>query len=91
MLQQRTCYCSKSRAPGPQDRQFRRDHAAKRFAFLPSIVPVTDKIHFKILRLLWMLADMQTFKYFKHIWDEHQEITYVTLCRLKFHDMYKHI
>jgi hypothetical protein len=44
--------------------KFRRDYAAKNIAFAPAILSVAGKIHPEFLRLLWVLADMQTVKYF---------------------------
>ena len=42
--------------------KFRRDYAAKNIAFAPAILSVAGKIHPEFLRLLWVLADMQTVK-----------------------------
>ena len=42
----------------------RRDYDAKNIAFAPAISSVAGKIHPEFLRLLWVLADMQTVKYF---------------------------
>jgi len=40
--------------------KFRRDYAAKNIAFAPVILSVAGKIHPEFLRLLWVMADMQT-------------------------------
>jgi len=40
--------------------KFRRDYAAKNITFAPAILSVAGKIHPEFLRLLWVLADMQT-------------------------------
>ena len=40
--------------------KFRRDYAAKNIAFAPAILSVAGKIQPEFLRLLWVLADMQT-------------------------------
>jgi len=50
--------------------KFRRDYAAKNIAFAPAILSVAGKIHPGFLRLLWVLADMQTVKYFNLVGDE---------------------
>ena len=50
--------------------RFRRDYAAKDIAFAPAILSVAGKIHPEFLRLLWVLADMQTVIYFNLIGDE---------------------
>jgi len=50
--------------------KFRRDYAAKNIAFAPAILSVAGKIHPEFLRLLWVLADMQTVKYFNLVGDE---------------------
>ena len=50
--------------------KFRRDYAAKNIAFAPAILSVAGKIHPEFLRLLWMLADMQTVKYFNLVGDK---------------------
>jgi len=44
--------------------EFRRDYVAKNITFAPVILPVAGKIHPEFLRLLWLLANMQTVKYF---------------------------
>jgi len=48
----------------------RRDYAAKNIAFAPAILSVAGKIHPEFLRLLWVMADMQTVKYFNLVGDE---------------------
>jgi len=48
----------------------RRDYAAKNIAFAPAILSVAGKNHPEFLRLLWVLADMQTVKYFNLVEDE---------------------
>ena len=48
----------------------KRDYAAKNIAFVPAILSVTGKIHPEFLRLLWVLTDMQTVKYFNLVGDE---------------------
>jgi len=50
--------------------KFRRDYAAKNIAFAPAILSVASKIHPEFLRLLWVLADMQTVKYFNLVGEE---------------------
>ena len=50
--------------------KFRRDYAAKDIAFAPAMLSVAGKIHLEFLRLLWVLADMQTVKYFNLVGDE---------------------
>ena len=49
--------------------KFKGDYAAKNTAFAPAILSVAGKIHPE-LRLLWVLADMQTVKYFNLVRDE---------------------
>jgi len=44
--------------------KFRRDYAAKSITFAAAILSVASKIHPEFLCLLWVLADMQTVKYF---------------------------
>ena len=51
-------------------RRNRRDYAAKNIAFAPAILSVAGKIHPEFLRLLWVLADMQTVKYLNLVGDE---------------------
>jgi len=51
-------------------RKYRRDCAVKNFAFAPAILSVAGKIHPEFLRLLWVMADMQTVKYFNLVGDE---------------------
>jgi len=43
-----------------KNNRYRRDYAAKNIAFAPAILSVPGKIHPEFLRLLWVLADMQT-------------------------------
>jgi len=50
--------------------KFRRDYAAKNIAFAPTILSVAGKIYPEFLRLMWVLADMQTVKYFNLVGDE---------------------
>jgi len=50
--------------------KFRRDYAAKNITFAPAILSVTSKIHPEFRCLLWVLADMQTVKYFNLVGDE---------------------
>jgi len=51
--------------------KFRRDYTSKNIAFAPAILSVASgKIHPEFLRLLWVLADMQTVKYFNLVGDE---------------------
>jgi len=50
--------------------QYRRDYAAKNIAFASAILSVAGKIHPEFLRLLWVLVDMQTVKYFNLVGDE---------------------
>jgi len=53
-----------------KNNRYKRDYAAKNIAFAPAILSVAGKIHPEFLRLLWVLADMQTVKYFNLVWDE---------------------
>jgi len=53
-----------------KNNRYKRDHAAKNIAFAPAILSVTGKIHPEFLRLLWVLTDMQTVKYFNLVGDE---------------------
>jgi len=53
-----------------KNNRYKRDYAAKNIAFAPAILSVTGKIHPEFLRLLWVLADMQTVKYFNLVGDE---------------------
>jgi len=50
--------------------KFRRDYATKNITFAPAILSVAGKIHPEIIRLLWVLADMQTVKYFNLVGNE---------------------
>jgi len=50
--------------------KFRRDHTAKNIDFAPAILLVAGKIYPEFLCLLWVLADMQTVKYFNLVGDE---------------------
>jgi len=50
--------------------KFTRDYAAKNIAFVPAILSVAGKIHPEFLRLLWVMADMQTIKYFNLVGDD---------------------
>ena len=53
-----------------KNNRYKRDYAAKNIAFAPAILSVAGKIHPEFLRLLWVLADMQTVKYFNLVGDE---------------------
>jgi len=53
-----------------KNNRYRRDYAAKNIAFAPAILSVAGKIHPEFLRLLWVLADVQTVKYFNLVRDE---------------------
>jgi len=53
-----------------KNNRYKRDYTAKNIAFAPAILSVAGKIHPEILRLLWVLADMQTVKYFNLVGDE---------------------
>ena len=53
-----------------KNNRYRRDYTAKNVAFAPAILSVTGKFHPEFLRLLWVLADMQTVKYFNLVGDE---------------------
>ena len=46
------------------------DYAAKNISFAPAIQSVAGKIHPEFPRLLWVLADMQTAKYFNLVGDK---------------------
>jgi len=50
--------------------RYKRDYAAKNIAFAPAILSVAGKIHPEFPRLLWVLADMQTAKYFNLVGDK---------------------
>ena len=50
--------------------RYRRDYAAKNIALAPAILSVAGKIHPELLRLLWVLADMQTVKFFNLVGDK---------------------
>jgi len=50
--------------------RYRRDYAAKNIAFARANLSVASKIHPEFLRLLWVLADMQTVNYFNLGGDE---------------------
>jgi len=50
--------------------RYRRDYAVENIAFAPAILSVDGKIHPEFLRLLWVMADMQTVKYFNLVGDE---------------------
>jgi len=50
--------------------RYKRDDAAKNIAFAPAILSVAGKIHPEFLRLLWVLAGMQTVKYFNLVGDK---------------------
>jgi len=52
--------------------KLRRDYAAKNIAFAPAILSVVSKIHPEFLRLLCVLADMQTVKYFNLVGDKEE-------------------
>jgi len=51
-----------------KNNRYRRDYAA--IAFAPVILSVASKIHPEFLRLLWVLADRQTVKYFNLVGDK---------------------
>ena len=51
-----------------KNNRYKHDYAAKNIAFAPAILSVAGKIHAEILCLLWVLADMQTIKYFQSRW-----------------------
>ena len=51
-------------------RRYRNGYAAKNIAFAPAILSLAGKIHPEFLRLLWVMADMQTVKYFNLVGDE---------------------
>ena len=50
--------------------KFKSDHAAQNITLVPAMLSVTGKIHPEFLRLLWVMADMQTVKYFHLVGDE---------------------
>jgi len=50
--------------------RYRRDYPVMNITFAPAILSVAGKIHPEFLRLLWVLADIQTVKYFNLIGDE---------------------
>jgi len=50
--------------------KFRRDYAAKNIAFAPTILSSAGKIHPEFVRLMLVLTDMQTVKYFNLVGDE---------------------
>jgi len=51
-------------------KRYRRDYAAKNIACVPAFLSVAGKIHPEFLRLLRVLADMQTVKHFNLAGDE---------------------
>jgi len=51
-------------------RRYRRDYAVKNIAFAPAILYVDGKIHTEFLRLLLVMVDMPTVKYFNLVGDE---------------------
>jgi len=51
-------------------RRYRRDYTVKNIAFAPAILSVDGKIHPEFLRLLWVMVDMPTVKYFNLVGDE---------------------
>ena len=53
-----------------KNRRYKRDYTAQNIAFAPAILSVAGKIHPEFLRLLWVLADMQMFKYFNLVRDK---------------------
>jgi len=53
-----------------KNNRYKRNYVAKNIAFAPAILSVAAKIHPEFLRLLWVLADMQTVKYFNLVGDE---------------------
>jgi len=53
-----------------KNNSYKFDYAAKNIAFAPAILSVACKIHPEFLRLLWVLADMQTVKYFDVVGEE---------------------
>jgi len=58
--------------PTPDFGKFRleRNYATQNIAFVPAMVSLAGKVHHEFLCLLWVVADMQTFKYFNLIKDE---------------------
>ena len=50
--------------------KFRRDYAAKNIALVPAILSVAGRIHPEFLGLMWVMADIQTVKYFNLVGDE---------------------
>jgi len=50
-------------------RRYKRDCAVKNI-FAPVILSVAGKIYPEILRLMWVMADMQTLKFFNLVGDE---------------------
>ena len=50
--------------------RYRHEYASKNIAFAPAMLSVADKIHPEFLCLLWVLADMQTVKYFNLVGDD---------------------
>ena len=60
--------------------KFRSNLVAKNIVFAPTILSFAGKIHPEFLLLLWVLADMQTVKYFnlvgneEDIWNERFQV-----------------
>jgi len=50
--------------------RYRHEYASKNIAFAPAMLSVAGKIHPEFLCLLWVLADMQTVKYFNLVGDD---------------------
>jgi len=50
--------------------RYRRDYAVKNIVFEPAILSVAGKIFPDFLHLLWVMADMQTIKYFNLVGHE---------------------
>jgi len=53
-----------------KNNRYKCDYTAKNIAFAPATLSVAGKIHPEFLRLLWVLADVQTVKYFNLVGDE---------------------
>ena len=61
-----------------KNNRYKRDYAAKNIAFAPAILSVAGKIHPEFLRLLWVLAGMQTVKYLNLVGDMMMMIAFIT-------------
>jgi len=61
-----------------KNNRYKCDYAAKNIAFALAILSVAGKIHPEFLRLLWVLAGMQTVKYLNLVGDMMMMIAFIT-------------